>query len=93
MENYAQLAALLDLADEVGLTVRVMPSVDAMGDHPGGALVRMKGRDVLFLDGSASVADRLDVTAAALAGRPELAGRFIVPELRELIDKNRMSGT
>ncbi len=85
MDTHSQLSALLDLAEQIGLTVRALP---AMGesDHPGGALVRLRGREILFLDSTASLADRLDVTVRALAGRAELENRFLPPELRERLD-------
>ena len=85
IDPYARLESLLDLAEQVGLTVRQV-SGTAETDHPGGALVRLKGSEVLFLDPAAAVADQLAVTARALRGRRELSGRFIAPELRELID-------
>ena len=86
MDPYAQLASLLDLAEQLGLTVRLMPP-SAEGEHPGGALVRLRGREVLFLDAQAGVADRLAVVARALAGRAEVEDRFLPPELRELLDR------
>lgn len=89
MDAYQQLAALLDLAEEIGLVVRAMPGQGDTLDHPGGALVRLGAQEVLFLDPEASVADRLSVAANALAGRPELDGRFLPPELRDLLDRHR----
>lgn len=92
MDSYRQLSALLDLAEEIGLSVRVMPSQGDTLDHPGGACVRIGKQEILFLDPEASVADRLSVAAHALTGRPELEGRFLPPELRELLDRCRRSG-
>jgi len=89
MDEHAQLRALLDLAESVGITVRRAPAGrvdDEVGAHPGGALVTLRGREMLFLDPTAAVADRIAVAAAALAGREEIEGAFIPPELRELID-------
>lgn len=80
---------MLDLAEELGMTVREVPGLPGPGDHPGGALVRVKDRDVLMLDTQASLADRVSVAAAALADRPELADRFIAPQLRERIEFGR----
>lgn len=88
MDTYSQLSALLDLAEEIGLSVRLMPAAADGSDHPGGAMVRMKGKEVLFLDSQASVADRLAVVALALSGRKELEDRFLAPELREIIERN-----
>ena len=91
MEPYAQLAALLDLAEQLGITIRLMPSSTAE-DETGGAIVRMKGKEVLFLNADAGVADRLAVVASALAGHPELENRFLAPELRDIIQSNRKPG-
>jgi len=86
VDPYAQLEALLELAEQVGLTVRAFPAAADEGDHPGGALASLRGREVLFLNSAAAVTDRLAVAAAALADRPELEERFIPPELRAIID-------
>jgi len=85
VDTYAQLEALLELAEQVGLTVRQAAGM-AASDHPGGALVRLKNSEVLFVDPAAGVADQLAVAARALKGREALAGRFIPPELRDLIE-------
>ncbi len=85
VDAVTQLESLLDLADDVGLAVRRVPG-GADTDHPGGALVRLRDREVLFLDPDASVADQLAVAAGALRGRPQLDERYLPPELRELIE-------
>jgi hypothetical protein len=87
MDAYAQLESLLELAEQLGLKVRRLPGPAGEGDHPGGALTRLKGQEVLFLDPQASVADQLAVTAAALAGRAELEDRYVAPELRAIIER------
>lgn len=89
MDLHAQLAAMLDLAEELGLTVRAMPAVGDDAEQSAAALVRLKGREVLFLNAQAPVADRLDAVAAALAGREDLQNRFLPPELRERIERPR----
>ena len=89
MDSYEQLQALLDLAGQVGLVVRQLPGLAGGEDHPGGALIRVKGEEVLFLDARASVADQLAVTAAALAGRAELENRYVQPQLRDIIEKDQ----
>ena len=87
MEPQTQLNALIDLAESLGITVRRVPSAGGVsGERPGGALVRLRGKEMIFLDPSAGVADRIDVVAAALRGRGELADKFLPPEIRELID-------
>lgn len=85
MDAIAQLETLLDLAEEMGVTVRRVPD-GGKSDHPGGALVRLRGREVLFLDPTAAVADQLAVTARALRGRPQLDQRYLPPQLRDLIE-------
>jgi hypothetical protein len=42
---------------------------------------------VLFVEDSAELADRIDAVAAALAGRAELADRFLLPEVRAAIER------
>jgi hypothetical protein len=87
MDAYEQLESLLDLAEQLGLKIRRLPGLAGEGDHPGGALTRVKGEEVLFLDAQAGLADQLSVTAAALAGRPGIEDRYMAPELREIIDR------
>jgi hypothetical protein len=82
VDDYEKLRLLLDLARSLGLQVRPGPSHDGQG---GGALVRLKGREILFLDGRSPVAERLAVTAKALAGRPQLEEMYLAPEIRELL--------
>ena len=76
------LESLMDLADELGVTVRRMPP----GGDSAGAVVTLKGKQVVFLDPSAAPAEQAVVLASALAGREELEDRFLPPEVRELID-------
>lgn len=85
MDEYEQLRYLLNLAESAGIDIRRAPAGD---DHTGGALVKLRGREILFLDPGASVADRIAVAAAALAGREELQDRFLPPQIRELIDRD-----
>ena len=85
MDEYAKLRALLDLAEGLGIAIRPAPAGhDA--DHPGGALVTVRGRQMLFLDSDGSVADRIAVVAEALRGRAELETMYLPPEVRQLID-------
>ncbi len=84
MDEYAQLRALLDLAEGAGIVIRRAPA--GADEHPGGALVRVAGREMLFLDPAASVADRIAVVAAALKGRSEVEEAFLPPEIRRRID-------
>ena len=86
MEQRSQLRRLLDLAGQIELEVRRVPGSAGGADHPGGAMVRLKGKDILFLDPVACPSEQLDVLAGALRGRPEIEDRFLPPEVRELIE-------
>jgi len=86
MEQGVQLRTLLDLAEQIGLEVRRVPGSSSGSDHPGGALVRLRGREIVFLDPAACLGDQIGVLAAALKGRTEVEDRFLPPEVRELID-------
>ncbi|HUT59289.1 MAG TPA: hypothetical protein VNA25_15680 [Phycisphaerae bacterium] len=82
------MAALVDLAESLGFQVRAGPSGESAG-RAGGAVVRLRDKQIIFLDAHAPPGDQINVLAAALAERPEIAERFIVPELRELIERAR----
>ncbi len=86
MEPNIQLRVLLDLADQIDLEVRLVPKAADGSNHPGGALVRLKGREILFIDPTASAPDQVGVLANSLAGRTEIEDRFLPPEIREIID-------
>jgi hypothetical protein len=85
MDPYTAIAELTELAEQLGMTVRVSPAADR-SDHPGGAFVRLRGRDVVFLDPAGPTADQLAVLAGALRGHPGLDERFVKPSLREIIE-------
>lgn len=84
MDQSQQLEALIDLAESLGMEIRRRP---AGGDGRGGDLVRLRGRELLFLDLSASPADQVEAVASALRGRGEIQDRFIAPEIRTLIER------
>jgi len=86
MEQESQLRMLLDLAEQIGLEVRCVPGSAGGADHPGGAMVRLKGKEIIFLDPVACPSEQLDVLAMALRGRSEVEDRFLPPEVRELIE-------
>ena len=86
MDAARQLGALLNLIESLGITIRRAPAAGDGEDHPGGALVRLKGKQILFLDPTASLADQISAAAAALRGRPELEDRFLPPEIRAAIE-------
>ena len=86
MEQASQLAALIDLAESLGIAIRRTPAAGGSEGHPGGAIVKLMGKEILFLDPTASAADQIDAVAVALRGREELARRFLPPEIRDLIE-------
>ncbi|HNX26101.1 MAG TPA: hypothetical protein PKK48_01710 [Phycisphaerae bacterium] len=86
MDEFSKIDKLVELAEELGMEVRRAPSL--FGDeHPGGSLVRLKGREILFLDPDASVEDQINVAVHALAGRESLRDRFLEPEIRQLLEE------
>lgn len=87
MDELSKLTALLELAEKVGIIVRQAPASDS-SEHPGGALIRLGRREMLFLDPSAPTGDQLGAAAAALRGRPELEEMFLPPDIRELLETN-----
>ncbi len=90
METSQQLGALIGLAESVGISIRRAPAAgdsEATQREPGGALVRLKGKEIIFLDPTASSSDQIAVVAGALRGRPEIHQRFLPPEIRQLIDE------
>jgi len=86
MEQDSQIRLLLDLAEQVGLEVRRVVGSSSGAEHPGGAAVRLKGREIIFLDPAACPSDQIGVLAAALRGRADIEDRFLPPEVRELIE-------
>ena len=86
MDPIRQLDALIELAQESGIAVRFGPSHLGVPDEAGGALVRLRDEEILFLDPRASVGDQIAATVAALADREELEQRYLPPHIRELLD-------
>jgi len=87
MDLQEKLDTLLNLADELGLAVRREP---LGGD--GGGLCVLRGRRVLFVDTGADLETRFEKTLEAMAGLAELDQRYLPPELREDIDRQRRRG-
>ena len=86
MDHERKLAVLTDLAESLGFSVRLVGGWSDSANHPGGAVVRLKGRDVIFLNPLAGVADRISVLAEALRGRAEIEEMYLPPEVRDAID-------
>jgi hypothetical protein len=87
MELSRRLEALLEAAEAIGIDVRAEP----MGGE-GGGLCQFAGRRVLFLDTMADVPTRYDRTLTALASISELDDHYLLPELRDDIERQRASG-
>lgn len=90
MDSQEQLAALLDLAESVGIRIRWRPASSSSGEQAA-SLIRLRNEEMLFLDGGASVGDQIDAVAAVLAGREDLQNRFLPPAIRHLLDQAGLS--
>jgi hypothetical protein len=88
MDPHAQLGYLVELAESVGITIRRIPAAGDSAEHPGGALVCLKGLEILMLDSAAAAADQIAVVAGALRGRAQVEDRFLPPEIREAIERS-----
>jgi hypothetical protein len=86
MESLELLASLTDLAESLGMEIRLVPSSRDSPEHPGGAVVRLKGREILFLDPTAPAADQISAVARALGRHKELDDLFLPPEVRQALD-------
>lgn len=84
MDLQARLDALLTVAEEIGLSVRR----EALGGDGGGYCVLRRQR-VLFVDTSADLETRYERTVAAIARLPEIEQRYLPPEVRDDIERQR----
>jgi len=85
MDDDEKLAELLDLTRCFGIEVRLTPAAGLSSEHSAGALVLLKGREILIMDPTAPVADRVTLAAGALSGRAEIENCFIKPAIRCLL--------
>jgi hypothetical protein len=88
MDLSRRLDALLEVAEQLGIEVRA----ESMGGS-GGGLCRLKGRRVLFVDTAADLATRYDRTLVAMAGLEEIDGHYLLPEVRQDIERQRTAKT
>jgi hypothetical protein len=84
MDLQARLDILIGLAQEAGLTIRREP---LGGD--GGGFCLIKGQRVLFIDTQADLETRYERTLQALAWLPELEQRYVPPEVRDDLERQR----
>lgn len=82
MDEQALLEELIDLARRLGLEVRIIP----LGGE-GGGVCRLRDKRVLFVDALAATPERLERTAQGLAELSELADCYVLPEVREYLEK------
>ena len=82
-----KLSAILELAERLGFEVRHEP----LGGSGGGACV-LKGQRVLFVDSGADLATQCERCLADLARIAEIDTMYVVPELRDEIDRLRGRG-
>ena len=82
MQSQELLTALLELAESAGLEVRK----EYLGGD-GGGLCILRGKRILFVDSAADSAEQIAHTAQALARLPELATMYVLPQVREELDK------
>ena len=87
MDAHEQLSALMELAESFGIGIRFIRSGGENQAHSGGGLVKLKGREIIFLDTAASLGDQASVIASALIGIKELENRFLLPEIRKILDE------
>ena len=86
------MQALLDLAEEVGLEVRVVGAHGIEGDPvPASGLCRVKGRVWVVLSGIDSVDTQKSVLAGALNAHSGevLEDRWLPPAVRDALDAAR----
>lgn len=91
MNEFDKLRYLLDLAEEWGIDVRRSPAGGGTG-HPGGALVRLGERELLFVDPTAGPADQLNAVVQALRGHPQANARYLPPSIRALLNDSAEQG-
>jgi len=82
MDASSQLTALLELAEQLGYQIR---RADLGGE--GGGTCSLRGKEILFVDIAADLEHRIEATAAALSNHPKLGEQFILPELRNLLER------
>jgi len=85
MDDDEKLAELLDLARSFGIELRLTPAAGLSCEHSAGALIVLKGREILLMDPTAPIAERVALAADALSGRGEIENCFVKPAIRCLL--------
>ena len=88
MESRQLLDALVGLAEEAGITVRVAGAGESeLPPHSG--LCRVRGNLLLVLSAAEPLEARIEAAAAALGthGASLLEGRFLPPAVRERLER------
>lgn len=83
MEESLLYARLMELAGEVGVEVRTAPV------EPPGGVCRLKGKVLVLLSRETTLSEKIDLLASALAELPELEGRYLLPAVRECLERHR----
>ena len=78
----SQLDTLLEILVRMGVDVRKERLAGS-----GGGLCTIRGRHVVFVDQDIDVATQLDHTLTALASLPDADTVYLIPELRERLDR------
>jgi hypothetical protein len=92
VEGHALLDFLVELAQEAGIQVRVIPGSAAVVDLPArSGICLIRGAPWLLLASDDSLEDRIEAAATALRTHaPEaLEGRYLPPAVRERLSSPR----
>lgn len=91
MEAQAILDALVEMAEEAGVTVRVLPRATAREGEPlpESNVCRIRGQPWLILAPTESIEDRIGAAARAVQAfaAEEAERRFLPPAVRERLDR------
>lgn len=87
MDKESQLGYLIDLAESLSIQVRQVSREVDSAESRGGALVRLKGKEILFIDPGASPVEQIAVVAGALRDRREIAEMYLPPQVRRALER------
>ncbi len=86
MDATQQLNVLIDLAESMDIEVRFV----SLGDQLGG-ICRLKNKWLLCINEELSIQEQVTLVAEALSDRPGIEEKYIVPEVRNLLEKHKNS--